>query len=732
MKKRRSPLIKMKSREGEIWAEEIASMYPEGQLDISRAAYKQVQDTAETSEGDALVRYKFSMVAVPFHKDIIKNAAYQVKCEFIGFINSSLSPTSDRGAIFEGNYSWLKKGKNTHSYAYDIIDVLGEYGFVFSDRRRSKDKVPCIIAANLESEKIHYQTAAKQARIDITPFIDGIIKAVEKLAKKVHTFQSIGVRFQSESEQYSLSRGSGEAKTYIKDIVEMMLLPRIETVQAGGTIDTEQTQDSLWYNALPLFEKWDVKYSTDSRAHFKNCIRTLCKEHGIDREQIGIIAAPWGSMFFKGQWYDISFDTIEDLAEKGTDIVFIEKRDIVRALGIYASRVGVALVNTHGLLSDYTEDLADLADRVGAHIALLTDYDIPGLLISSKLSESVPRLGVDERMLRHFGISHENTNLVIPYTARKARLSSSKLRELVENDERFNSDDVDIDFLKYHKIEIDAILAEVGAERLWQYLQDLLEEEFPTRDYTRVINPAPDLSKHYHPIVQQVKLYYDKVASEITKAESEKIETKELKDVPGFIDVEKKEKEIDERLGKIVREDKHLNEVAQAFVTLIKERGYKIMEAVEIPKEGGGVQDSEDTKHPDVSPGYITPPYLTEALEPRNYYNDSKLFNWWNSEDYNGEDDDDYDYDNIPHPPYKPEYKQEAEKYNMRYDHYVEWQIIKECSAEGELYKELLTTHEGREFAIEKVYKQVMLQERQKFRESKKKKNMSRGRGSRK
>jgi hypothetical protein len=419
--------------------------------------------------------------------------------------------------------------------------------------------------------------------------MDGIIKTVEKLAKKVHTFKSIGVRFESENEKYSLSRGSGEAKTYIKDIVEMMLLPRIEKVQAGGTINTEQTQDSLWYNALPLFEKWDVTYSNDSRAHFKNCIRQLCKEHGIAREEIGIIAAPWGSMFFKGQWYDISFDTIEDLAKKGTDIVFIEKRDIVRALGVYASKKGVALVNTHGLLSDYTEDLADLADRVGAHIALLTDYDIPGLLIASKLGENVPRLGVDERMLNHFGISHEDESLVIPYTARKKRLSSDKLDYLIENDMRFSSLVVDIEFLKHHKIEIDAILSKVEAQRLWEYLQDLLEKEFPTRDYRRVIDPRPDLSKHYHPVVKQLQIYYDNYATEITKEESDKIE-KELKEVEGFIDdVEAKEKEIlDDRLGKIVREDKHLNEVAEAFVTLIKEKGYKIMEAVEIPEEGGG------------------------------------------------------------------------------------------------------------------------------------------------
>jgi hypothetical protein len=272
-------------------------------------------------------------------------------------------------------------------------------------------------------------------------------------------------------------------------------------------------------------------------------------------------------------------------------------------LGVYASKKGVALINTHGNLSDYTEDLAELADVEGAHISIFTDYDIPGILIASQLNEDVPRLGVDERMLRAFDISHENTDLVIPYTAKKDRLGPDKLNLLITTDKRFNPDDVDIDFLKYHKIEIDAVLSKAGPEKLWQYLQDLLEQEFPNRNYRRVINSKPDLSKHYPAIIKQLKMYYDDYAREITKAESEKIE-EELEDVEGFIDVKEKEKEIlDNRLGKIVKEDKHLTEVAQDIVRLVQEKGYNKITEIEIPKdgEGEGVSKSESPKQ-----GYFT------------------------------------------------------------------------------------------------------------------------------
>jgi hypothetical protein len=67
-------------------------------------------------------------------------------------------------------------------------------------------------------------------------------------------------------------------------------------------------------------------------------------------------------------------------------------------------------------------------------------------------------------------------------------------------------------------------------------------------------------------------------------SESKKIE-EELKRVEGFIDVEKKEKEIlDERLGKIVQADQTLNDIAASIEVVDREKGYGISD-IEIPKE---------------------------------------------------------------------------------------------------------------------------------------------------
>lgn len=420
------------------------------------------------------------------------------------------------------------------------------------------------------------------------------------MTKKIPTFRSIGVKFSGESERYVVRSIPRASKTTIKDIVEMMLLPRIKTVLAGGKYTGGMhSQDNLWYNALPLFNKYDVTYSNDSRDGFKTCIRDLCKEHGVAREQIGLYASPWGAMYYRGQWHDISFDTIKELAKKGTDIIFIEKRDVVQSLGKYASKWGVALVNTHGHLSKYTEDLAELANIAGANIALLTDYDVPGILIASKLPDTVPRLGIDESTLDYFHINDkEDTTMVIPYIPKVKRIDAFTFHTMVKTDKRFKGK-VDTDFLGKEKIEIDAVIAKVGEEKFWDYLQKLLGEKFKTRNYLRVIEPRPDLSKHYPEIVKKLNLLIESHAKNITDEESEKI-AKELEKVEGFIEIKKKEEEIlDERLGKkILQQDQTLNDIADSIEEIDQEHGFGISD-LEIPPED---EKEEEEIIPDPTP----------------------------------------------------------------------------------------------------------------------------------
>ena len=118
-----------------------------------------------------------------------------------------------------------------------------------------------------------------------------------------------------------------------------------------------------------------------TRAWIKELIKKVCTRLGVSRESLGIFAGARATMYFDGNWSSVRFEAIEDLAEKGTDIIFIEKMPIVEVLTTYANKYGVALVNTIGNLTEYGKDLMRAIEASGGHAAIITDYEDYGLLI---------------------------------------------------------------------------------------------------------------------------------------------------------------------------------------------------------------------------------------------------------------------------------------------------------------------------------------------------------------
>jgi hypothetical protein len=112
-----------------------------------------------------------------------------------------------------------------------------------------------------------------------------------------------------------------------------------------------RTQSTVWYLALPIFEKYKVKLP--KRESFTKKIKKVCEKLGVTREQIGIVAKARATMYYDGHWYPVSYDAISTLAKNGTDIIFIEKVNIVNVLCKYADRYGIALVDTEGAFVDY-------------------------------------------------------------------------------------------------------------------------------------------------------------------------------------------------------------------------------------------------------------------------------------------------------------------------------------------------------------------------------------------
>ena len=127
---------------------------------------------------------------------------------------------------------------------------------------------------------------------------------------------------------------------------------------------------------------------------------------GFKRHELGINAAERAQLYSDNQVFGVTFGELEELMKKGTDLLIIEKESIANALMDYANKMGVAILNTRGFLTEYAEELAELARENRCNIATLTDWDSSGLVIASKLPKAY-RIGIDEKTLEKLELSKE-------------------------------------------------------------------------------------------------------------------------------------------------------------------------------------------------------------------------------------------------------------------------------------------------------------------------------------
>ncbi|HKI06873.1 MAG TPA: OmpH family outer membrane protein [Nitrososphaeraceae archaeon] len=604
-----------------------------------------VSDIVKDEAHNIQYEYTFELVAMPIKEELLRKNCNEYASTFIGAISWSISPNGNK---FTGNYEWYKKkGDTHHTRAYSIQDVLEEYGFSFMKNNKQDTKIPCVIYGNLIPTKVHYIGQSK-AEVDTAPFVKGIIKAVKSVTRSIPTFRVADILTpdyhvgSSGGTSFSLHRRIGRSwrepkpptpeRRTMFDVVYEALKERIETVKSGREWTGElHTQNQLWYVSLPLIKRWVDEgrlKKPKNRNNFLDQIRKVCDHYDVKREEVGVMAGAYAQMFFNGHWSAVNFEDIGVLADMGVVILFIEKQDVVQTLGPFTSKYGVALVNSKGHLSEYAKDLSEAAEDEGAKIAILSDYDIPGLHIASKLPNAC-WLGVDEDMLECFGITHEDEDNVIPYDP-AVGLGDEEIKADIESDERFAYPRVDIGWLKQrihdqyqgkkykaagHKVEIDAVLAKVGTEAFWNYLMSKMEEAFDTMDYTRVIHahnhiPQTGAIENFvvPSIVHQLASHINDRYRELTKERRTELE-EDLQDYEdGFVVVEDKENEIRKEINEIAYKDqeaKDIESVLKAAGTELKvvieesinkaikkldaEKGYGIMDKIlEGGRRGGG------------------------------------------------------------------------------------------------------------------------------------------------
>jgi hypothetical protein len=323
------------------------------------------------------------------------------------------------------------------------------------------------------------------------------------------------------------------------------------------------------------------------RESFKSRIKKICDAYGVRRDSIGLVTGARAAVYFNGEWLSVSFDAIEDLAGKGTDVVFIEKEGIIEELKEFADKYGVAMVNSRGYLTEYAQDLMRAADAAGGNVIIISDYDLSGINLSSKCPKNITWITMDDATLQYFGLKKDD-NIVVDATHKDLIDSVTKLKN---TDARFMN--LDIEFLKTSRIEINAIIAIVGEERFWEFIMYKLKELFPTRNLNRAIElptKDPDLDEIdlYPNGIRSLMLRVRKVRDDAAAKKEKEIESSQEK-VEGFLDVSEKKKENIAAVKKAVAENKDIKELEAEAVEVCNRKGIEIEEpqdAKNIEEEG--------------------------------------------------------------------------------------------------------------------------------------------------
>jgi DNA topoisomerase VI subunit A len=227
--------------------------------------------------------------------------------------------------------------------------------------------------------------------------------------------------------------------------------------------------DEAFYRLLDAFKK-GIK---PRRENVKSVIQRVCKVYGVTRESLGIIAGSRAVIYFEGESYSVGYDAILRLAEMGVDHVCVEKDGVCEILADRAEKYGIALVNTRGHLTDYCERLMIAAEKSGATVVIITDYEYAGIGIASESPLNVHWIGVNDEMLEYFHLSKEE--VAVDAENKKSKDDVQTLvksgwrrdfnnRKEIRKDDRFLGN-IDLKFLASgRRIEINSVLAKVESE----------------------------------------------------------------------------------------------------------------------------------------------------------------------------------------------------------------------------------------------------------------------------
>jgi hypothetical protein len=506
-------------------------------IEVKGIKYDYVIGYHSSSEEDQRFPFIFELAIVQSTKRLKR------QLWFIESVNSSL-PVSEN-FIFSSNqnmFAWDVKGSEKINKESGIYLILKKYGYSYKEQECKKPYN--IVIANLISPKITYKDYSK-SRINLEPFARDIAQTVYKVA----AFSS-----------YSGRKGESNNKQSIKDLERKLLYERYEQLKHSPEkkIVDSWTQSTIFYYLRPILEKAGVKLSKTTRKTIQGqYIKAICKELGVTRAELGIVAADRAQMYFRGKWEDVGIDELDTLMRYGVDVLIIEKEGVAQALSHYADEYGIALVNTRGFLTENVSILSNLAKKTNGNVAILTDYDISGMLIAIKAPKDIPRIGIDFETLKYFGIEKSSlAELEENYEPPQSHLKS--IEKHVDNTliDTSSEDSLvltsNVQYLRHSRIEIDSVIKYVGVRRFWEFIIDRLKREFPIKDYNRAINIPSSI------VLEPLEKLTEIVNRRVTKVLQPYVigKKKILENYEGYVHVKECEKNIMEEFRDTVENNK--------------------------------------------------------------------------------------------------------------------------------------------------------------------------------
>jgi hypothetical protein len=285
-----------------------------------------------------------------------------------------------------------------------------------------------------------------------------------------------------------------------KQLQREALRARKKAIERGEYVEPT-TQNSFYYYLRKIFLANGINPAIEGKNFRKtitNQIDDICREWGTTREDLLIIADARATLYYNNQRYHVSLKNIQEnqLYLRGTDVIIIEKAALCNLLAPLAAKAGIALIDTKGYVVEYAKKLSDLALEYGGHVAMITDFDSDGLLMSldvyDNVSRDIYRIGIDFETIYELKQMYpelsEELSLEILEEPYKPSHSFKRLDRLAfYGKEERRIYQKSLPYLKHNRIEIDSVQRVVGYQKLWAFILKKLEERFPERDYNRAI-----------------------------------------------------------------------------------------------------------------------------------------------------------------------------------------------------------------------------------------------------